>query len=258
MSTLEVVVLGSSASAPAPGDACSGYLVRWGSTRLLLDCGSGTLGKLMLEGEHPSSLSAIAITHFHPDHYLELVTMRYALRYACAEQTRPLLLVPPGGCRFLSGLGSALRANPSFFADAFDLQEYDPSVPRSVADLRLEFCRTTHDEPNWAIGVTAPDGARLVYTGDTRVCEDLEAFAREADLLICESTYPSGVEGRRLPSDNHLTSAEAGQLARRANVRQLLLTHFWPEFPRECFCAGAEAAFGEKVMLARPGLCVHA
>lgn len=258
MSQFEVVVLGSSASAPAPGDACSGYLVRCGSTRLLLDCGSGTLGQLMLEGEHPSSLSAIVITHFHPDHYLELVTMRYALRYACGTPARPLLLVPPGGCSFLSGLGDALRANQSFFDASFDVQEYDPSVTRLVDDLQLEFCRTTHDEPNWAIGLSGPDGERLVYTGDTRVCEDLEHFAENADLLVCESTYPSELE--EPPSDNHLTSGQAGQLAQRAHVRQLLLTHFWPEFPRECFRPGAEAAFGDTVELAHPGLkvSVHA
>lgn len=255
MSPFELVVLGSSASSPAPGDACSGYLVRHGATRLLLDCGSGTLSRLLLEGEALTDLSAIVITHFHPDHYLDLVTMRYALRYSVSGAgPRPRVLVPPGGRMFLTGLGSALRKNPTFFEDAFSMLEYDPASGCRVDDLDLAFCRTTHDEPNWAVGVTAPDGRRLVYSGDTRACADLETFATGAHLFLCEATYPGCAEA--LPSDNHLSSTEAGNIARRAKVRQVMLTHFWPTFARDEFARQGSAAFGAPVSLAASGVRV--
>jgi ribonuclease BN (tRNA processing enzyme) len=259
MTMFQLVVLGSSASAPAPGDACSGYLVRHAATRLLLDCGGGTLSRLLVEGESLTNLSAIVISHFHPDHYLDLVTMRYALRYAVSGVgPRPCLLVPPGGREFLGSLGGALRKNPRFFEDAFDLSEYDPASGCQIDELELAFCRTTHDEPTWAVGVTAPDRRRLVYSGDTRACAELEIFARGAELFLCEATYPSAADA--LPSDNHLTSAEAGDMARRAGARQLMLTHFWPTFARDAFARAGSAAFGAPVCLAAPGakVALHA
>ena len=254
MTELELIVLGSSAAAPAAGDACSGYLVRHGHTRVLLDCGSGTLSRLLQQGESLATLSAIVVSHFHPDHYLDLVTMRYALRYGAPQPNRPLLLVPPGGTEFLAGLGEALRRKCDFFADSFRIEEYATGRTRLVGDLRLTFCRTTHDEPTWAVSLAAPQGARLVYSGDTRPSADLEAFARDASVLLCESTYP--VHAGDVAADNHLTSAEAGDIGRRAGVGRLVLTHFWPAFPRERFASEAEATFGAPVTLATSGLRV--
>jgi len=258
MTELELVVLGSSAAAPAPGDACSGYLVRHGATRVLLDCGSGTLSRLLQEGETLENLTAVVISHFHPDHYLDLVTMRYALRYGSAQPARPLLLVPPYGRHFLAVLGDALRCNTAFFDDAFAIVEYEPASACRIGDLTLSFCRTTHDQPTWAVGVATPDGIRLVYSGDTRPCPELESFARDAHLFLCESTYPA--DTGEVPADNHLTSTEAGGTARRAGVGRLMLTHFWPTFPRDQFAREAESAYGAPVTLASAGMkvLVHA
>ena len=202
-SDMTLTVLGSSASSPDAGDACAGYLVRQGSTQLLLDCGSGVLGNLRLVTEI-ESLSAIVISHFHPDHYLDLIPMRYGLRYGFAEPIRPRLLVPPGGIAYLEGVGKAIRNAPGFFANAFQLSEYDPLAEVQVDDFTLSFQRTTHDEPTWACSVQG--SAHLVYTADTQESHEVERFAAGADLLVCESTYPAPAgeftEGRA----NHLTS----------------------------------------------------
>jgi len=251
MTAMELIILGSSASSPDAGDACAGYLVRQGDTEVLLDCGSGVLGQLR---RHTSvdRLSAIVISHFHPDHFIDLVPMRYGLRYGLSGAARPRVLVPPGGRSYLAGVGQALRGNPEFFERSFDLHEYDPRAALPIGELSLSFQRTTHDVPTWACAV---DGdARLVYTADTQASAELEAFARDADLLLCEATYPASAG--ELPSHNHLTSRQAGELARRAGARQLVLTHFWPGIDRSIFAAEAERAFEAPVMLARPGLTV--
>lgn len=246
---MELLVLGSSASCPGPGDACSGYLVRQGETQLLIDCGSGVLSRLLVVTSL-GELSAIVVSHFHPDHFIDLVTMRYGLRYGSERVARPRLLVPPGGADYLRGLGAALRGSPGFFDDSFRIEEYDPSQPSSVESLTLTFQRTTHDVPTWAIAVAG--AARLVYSADTRECADLKVLAAGADLFLCESTYPA--EGGRWPRDNHLTSIDAGHLARAAGARNLVLTHFWPDIPRDRFRREAEDAYGGPVTLARPGL----
>ena len=251
---MRLTVVGASASFPAPGGACSGYLVTDGNTRVLLDCGSGVLGQLQLVSR-VGDLSAIVISHFHPDHYIDLIALRYGLRYGFGAAVRPRVLVPTGGREFLRGLGAALRNAPEMFEAAFALDEYDATVAVAVNDLSLAFQRTTHDEPTWACAVARRDGsARLVYTADTQGSADLERFAHGADLLLCEATYLEA--GGVPPSGNHLTAAEAGALARRAGARRLMLTHFWPGLDIDRFAVEAAGTFGRDVLLARPGLTV--
>lgn len=68
-------------------------------------------------------------------------------------------------------------------------------------------------------------GRRFVLSGDTRPCAALERAAQGADLLIHEATFADADRQRALET-GHSTAREAGQLARRAGVRRLLLTHF--------------------------------
>ena len=68
-------------------------------------------------------------------------------------------------------------------------------------------------------------GRRFVLSGDTRPCEAIERVAQNADLLIHEATFADDSQARALET-RHSTAREAAQLARRAKVRRLLLTHF--------------------------------
>jgi ribonuclease BN (tRNA processing enzyme) len=67
----QVTVLGSCGAFPEPGRACSGFAVDWDGYRLVLDLGYATLPRLLAhwpDGE----LDAVAITHEHPDHCVDL------------------------------------------------------------------------------------------------------------------------------------------------------------------------------------------
>jgi ribonuclease Z len=74
------------------------------------------------------------------------------------------------------------------------------------------------------VGPARP-GRILVYTGDTRPCEATVDAARHADLLIHECTF-SEEERRRAVETRHSTAREAADVAARAGVRKLILTHF--------------------------------
>lgn len=247
--SLELITLGSSASMPAAGDACSGYLVGSGDTRVLVDCGTGVIAELQ-KVIALDQLSAIVISHFHPDHFIDLIPLRYGLRYGPTRATPPPVYLPPGGIRYLELLGQGIRDSETYFSSTYGLAEYDPALELTIGDLRFDFRRTTHDVPTYAMTVRAGSHT-IAYTADTRESDDLHDFVAGADLLLCEATYPASLPD--LPSDNHLTGRQAGELAARAGVGHLVLTHFWPGIERSRFVEEASAAFSGPVSLAAPG-----
>jgi ribonuclease BN (tRNA processing enzyme) len=242
---VELITLGTSAAAPAAGEATAGHLVRHAEGAILLDCGSGVLAALLEVIDLPQ-LHAIVISHLHPDHYLDLVPLRYAVAYGNAEHG-PRVFLPPGGDVFLKQLGYAIRGQTTFFHDVLALAEYDPDAPLAVAGFHLRFQRTRHDVPCFAIAVEG--AARLVYTADTGPSEEVARFVAGADLLLCEATYPA--EADPAVTAAHLRTVEAGELGRRA--QRLVLTHFWPGYDREQLRQQAAAARGGPVELARRG-----
>lgn len=247
--SLELVTLGSSASMPAAGDACSGYLMSSGDTHVLIDCGTGVLARLQ-EVISLDQLTAIVISHFHPDHFIDLVPLRYGLRYGPTPISTPAVYLPPGGIDYLARVGQGLRDSATYFSSTYGLAHYDPAAPLQIGDLRFDFCQTTHDMPTYAMTVRSGERT-LAYTADTQASGDLHAFIAGADLLLCESTYPASLPD--LPSDNHLNSHQAGELATRAGAGHLVLTHFWPGIERSRFAEEAARAFAGPVSLAAPG-----
>lgn len=67
-------------------------------------------------------------------------------------------------------------------------------------------------------------GLKIVYSGDTTPSEDMVKFAKDADLLIHESTF-EGDYGDKAYEMGHSTSVQAAEIAKKANVKQLILTH---------------------------------
>ncbi|MBN8470172.1 ribonuclease Z [Corallococcus exiguus] len=67
-------------------------------------------------------------------------------------------------------------------------------------------------------------GRRLVISGDTRPCPSLVQAAKDADLLVHESTFSDDEQARALET-RHSTAREAAQVARDAGAKRLILTH---------------------------------
>jgi ribonuclease Z len=91
---LDLVFIGTSASAPTGARGLSSALIRRGGDRLLIDCGEGTQRQLM-RSTGLADVDAILITHMHGDHVLGLpgILKTFGLR----DRERPLTIVGPSG-----------------------------------------------------------------------------------------------------------------------------------------------------------------
>jgi ribonuclease BN (tRNA processing enzyme) len=110
--------------------------------------------------------------------------------------------------------------------EKFQIIALDPknSIGRSFNDFTVTCQPVVHREESLACRITDSAGKSIVYSGDTDVSENLVVLANGVDLLICESALPD-----ELKSPGHLTPSLAGDIAARANVKHLVLTHFYPE-----------------------------
>lgn len=81
--------------------------------------------------------------------------------------------------------------------------------------------------------LTISRGQKIAYVVDARYDEDNEAkivaLAREADTLYCESPYLDG-DAEKARDRYHLTARQAGIMARKAQVRDLVVFHFSPRY----------------------------
>ncbi len=249
--SLRLTVLGNASAAPHRDSAAAGFLVEWERTSILVDVGQGVVRSLQ-DVLDPFDLAGVIVGHMHADHYLDLAGLRYLYPWGEAANKPLPVHLPPGGRARMDALATAISERPGFFDASYDIDEYDPGLPLRIGPLVMRFVRGRHYVPAWGLAIEAPDGARLVYTGDTGPSDAVIEFAREADLLLVESAL-------RLSSHDdlergHLTAEEAIDLATRANARSALLVHYAPgrRTELEALCTAA----GPWIQPAFPGLTV--
>lgn len=218
----------------------------------LLDAGTGSFSKLQL-GIDYTRLDAIVISHMHADHFFDLVPFRYALKYGHLPVDRRLpLWLPPGGGAALEALRKAVAvdAPDDFFASVFAVREYDPLQPLGVKDLQLRFARTRHYVKSFAIRVEG-ESCAIVYSADTAPCEAVIDLARGSSIFLCEAALGLGTEeGDR----GHSSAEEAGEMAARADVARLVLTHYPSADSSEALVNAARRHFSGPIITADDGL----
>jgi ribonuclease BN (tRNA processing enzyme) len=129
--------------------------------------------------------------------------------------------------------------------EAFDAHDFVVGEPVKIGDLAVTALRVDH-VPNTFALVVEGGGARLCYTSDTRLGDEVRTAARGADVLLAEATLPPEYAGRA----PHMTSAEAGTLATEVGAHTLVLTHLWPTVDRDAAAAAAAGQFGGRVIVA--------
>ena len=214
---LRLSVLGCDGSYAGPGGACSGYLVSSDRDRIWIDTGPGTLARVQ---RHVSlaEVSAVVVTHEHPDHCAELPVLRNAMRFILDLSGLPVITTI-GTRRLVDHITGG--AAPTFTWDVVRGGD-----ERQIGDLRLRFVTTDHPVETLAVRVDHPSGS-LAYTADTGSGLDgrlLDPDGTGLDLLVIEATMDAKDED----VVQHLTAAQAARIAISAGARSVLVTHLVP------------------------------
>jgi ribonuclease BN (tRNA processing enzyme) len=219
---MKLTVIGCSPAWPNPGGAQSGYLVEAAGKRVLLDCGAGVLAKLREHEDWPH-VDAICLTHFHLDHWGDVVPWVWALSFGpAAELPSPELWVPPGGMTTLREIGQRLGF-PDMFENAFRVSEYEEAREFQVAGMSLVARHVLHyDLLAFGFRVSC-NGKTMAYSGDSGPSDQLAELARDADLFLCEATLLDGDSDGE--PRGHLSADEAVDAFAGSGARRLLLTH---------------------------------
>jgi ribonuclease BN (tRNA processing enzyme) len=223
-----------------------------------VDCGPGTAGRI---AEHVpvNRLTAVAISHLHPDHYFDLIALYYLLRFGeprPAEMPRRVpLWVPPGGRAFLDQLGRLIADRPTMLEDIFEICDYAADCEVGVGGLNFTFHQVQHYVLSHAMRIRRNSGPTLVFSSDVAPCPQLVEIADRADLFLCESALLDPSHDEKNPAlRGHMSAIEAGAAARDARAKRLLLTHYRSgEHQDAHHLAQAQSSFDGPVELARDG-----
>jgi ribonuclease BN (tRNA processing enzyme) len=222
---MKLTILGSGTMMPTATRKPSAYLVESGDTRLLLDCGHTTVATLVNAGIDLHSITAIAVTHFHTDHFADVLPFTHA-RFVddlMAKATHtPLQLIGP-------------RTLEERFKKAREISWPEPAegYPLSILELEgtseaamvgsLELVPFTVNHVPWfpSIGYKISEGpVALVYPGDLGKDQEDAFYAQleGLDTLLIEAAS-------LVPKPNHFSPQQALELKEKYGIKRVIITH---------------------------------
>ncbi len=266
---MELTLLGTGTPIPDPRRAGPSQLVRVGDDRILIDCGTGVVRRLVEAGESPRDVHSVLITHMHSDHTIDLG--HFVITRWIQFNQQPLSLVGPPGLReYVDNLLRLLEwdirirgfdERLSDEARRIDVREVAPGERLERDHWRATPIHVDHYPVVHAFAWRVDsDDATLVVSGDTAPYEPLAAAAAGVDVLVHETSLRPTVEPARryMPPDKaeafiakrnryHTSSKDVGRIARLADPKLLVLSHLGP-VNVETVRADVERDFGRFVV----------
>lgn len=237
-------ILGSVSPYPNLNSNCIGYLIYDDNHKILLDCGT-SITRLMKFPEDLDNLTII-ISHLHKDHYSDLSAIAYA-SYVYHNlgllNNKVKVYIPNDNTledyQYLMNYGNE---------NYMDFYTYDENSCINIDDINIKFYQTQHFIKTYAMNVIKGE-TKISYSADTGYDENIIAFFKNSDILICEASF---LKNQKNGNINHLSAEEAALIASKSNVKRLVLTHFWPEIDKSEYLNEAKRLF-ENVEVATDG-----
>lgn len=274
---MNVVFCGTSSGGMSfnPDRANASVFLEDGGSGVLLDCGPGSLERLIRAGRTLNDVHAVFFSHMHHDHVLAWpeILMR---RTFPGSSGPPPVYGPTGTAELMKRAGHfvellAARPGASFDPDGV-VEELAPGGSVSVGSLTATCVEVPHaPELQCFAWKLSSRGATVVYSGDTSPAPDVMVpFARDADLLIHDAYSSDTLSARlaqaspevrelasRIVPTTHSEVRSVGPIAEAAGVKRLVLTAILPTEDTELLAQQAADGFSGEVIVAYDGLSLE-
>ncbi len=246
---MELQVVGCWAPYPQIGQACSGYLIKQDQTTCLLDCGHGVLSFLGCYTD-VLKLNLVIISHFHPDHYVDLHALRHLIRggLISGQAAGPVDLFIP----------DEPREQWEYWQNVPEFRVYrlHPQMQLAYPGLNIEFYPAIHPLPTYAVKFFTGQSS-LFYTADSAASDAMWEYARKVDILLGEASFLTA-DSHLASKLGHMSTTDLARGALQTDPGILVATHLWPGFDANVVSGEIQAVYPGKNMLAYSGLNIEA
>lgn len=242
---VQLQVLGSGGPETQTGRAGSSYLI-WvdGKARALIDSGGGSALRFGQTRARMADLDVILFTHLHADHSADLPALVHSSYFEDRKAALPIFgpsgnKYAPGTVTFVRTLFDTTRGAYRYLSDFvspqqkgsyklrprdIDIKSRDAVSAFSNSRLRASAIPVRHGPIPalaWRIDI---DNKGIVFSGDGDGDNGLlEKLAGNASLFVAHNAVPTGATG--VERSLHMPPPTIGQIAQRAGVRRLVLSH---------------------------------
>lgn len=245
---MKLTILGCGMAMPDLKRHMPGYVLEINGKKMLFDAGYGTVYQLLKSGIDLNGIENFFFSHFHKDHIMDLPVILWVSKNHYQRKGKMEIYGPPGIREHIDMLFEKIvkkRNEVSFPLNVHELKEGS----RNIAELKFDIRKMIHPE---TIGFRIESGGKiLVYTADTAPFPGLSNFCRDADLLVCECSWTEGNKEDHNANNDHMRAKDCGKLAKEANVKRIVLTHFYPQTDEKKAKEIVESIFEGEVIIAR-------
>jgi len=201
-------------------------LIESSQTKILVDCGEGTISRLRAIGLRPTDATNILITHCHPDHMCQLggfILQVFSENLFFKGGSKGLelkIFCPQVETERLRKHLDLYRLRLTRLQNlAVEINSLKPNKTIFIDDIRVSSKKADHTAPTVVTRYEHKD-LSLCYSSDTRPCEPVIKLSKDVDFLIHEATF---FDEEDAAITGHSTPRQAGEIAKKANARKLFL-----------------------------------
>jgi len=230
---MRFTLVGTGTTVPDAARGPAAFLVQHGGASVLVDGGSGTMSRLAALGVDARALDGGVYSHRHVDHCGDLVPLLFTMKVGADLPRRRDYPIWAGGGfhEFFADLVGAYGKwiQPEAWKVLIsELSLVGADSAELPGGVRLDTLPAVHSAGALHLAFTAPNGYRVVFSGDTGPSEALVRLSAGADVLVTECAVPEAD-----PWSSHLNPHDVAAIVSAARPKRVVLTHLYPSVDPE-------------------------